>query len=108
MKKLIVKLFQSVTSLSNQANTAEGLDHKQETLGLHSSKVTLRVLQKLREEIIQCTKLPFAWDGHRGIPVTKNTAEYAIQLAAKVMDQNSPFSEYWCGVWWSTIYGMVR
>ena len=97
MKVIFENLFQFVTGRSNQANTFEGLDHKQETLGLQSSNVTSQVLQKLRVEILQRTKLPLNWDGHRGIPVAKNTAEYAIQLAAKVMNQNSPFPSIGAG-----------
>ena len=97
MKKIFENLFQFVTDRSNQANTAEGLDQNQKTLRLHSSNVTSQVLQKLRVEILQRTKLPLNWDGHDGVPVAKNTAEYAIQLAAKVMNQNSPFPSIGAG-----------
>ena len=97
MKKIIENLFHFATGRSNQANTSEGLDHKQETLGLQSSKITSQVLQNLRDEILQRTKLPLNWDGHDGVPVEKSTAEYAIQLAAKVMDQNSPFPSIGAG-----------
>ena len=51
--------------------------------------VTNSPVATICEEIHELTKLPFGWDGFRGVPVSAMTAEFATSLVERIVNQNS-------------------
>lgn len=52
-------------------------------------RLTLSI-SRVKDEIIQLTKLPKGWDGHHGIPLELKTAKFAQTLADKYLTRPLP------------------